>query len=82
MTVKEIVDTLPNGHPFRLETDVYKYYSTWRILLIKGERDEEYDKLLQEYGDCLVTKIEALDNGNLYDYATLWLTIKSEDEGE
>lgn len=67
MTVKEIVDLLSKNHPFRLDIG-----NAWTQLLIKGEYDDDYIRLLQEYGDYNVIEVEACENG-CYEYATLWI---------
>ena len=49
MTVKEIVNLLPKGYPVSLEIDNITY------------KDDcaEYNRVLQEYGDYIVTGIDA-----------------------
>lgn len=69
MTVKEIVNLLPKGHPFRLVVE-----DLWVGLIYKDDCFE-YANIMQEYGDYVVTVIETCDSG-IYDYAVLWLTIE------
>jgi hypothetical protein len=66
MTVKDIVNLLPKGHPVRIDID-YKWAG-----LIYSDYCPEYNCVMQEYGDYSVIGIAALDNG-VYDYSTLWL---------
>lgn len=70
MTVNEIVNLLPKGNPFRIEFD-----NVWKQLLITGECNDDYTRIMQECGDYNVIGIEALDNGE-YDYATVWLKVE------
>lgn len=66
MTVKEIVELLPKGHPFRLEVD-----NVWTILTTKDDYDADYSNIMKEYSDYNVIGLEA--SFGVYDYATLWL---------
>ncbi len=70
MKVKEILNLLPSGHPFRIEI-----YNQWSELVFKD--DCAYNRVLQEYGDYNVIGIEAWDSG-IYDYATLWLKVEKD----
>lgn len=72
MTVKEIVDLLPNGHPFRIDID-----NIWEALIIKCI-DVDYTRIMQEYGDYNVIEIEALDG--FYAYSTLWLKVERKEQ--
>lgn len=74
MTVKEIVNLLPNRQPFRLEID-----NLWEELITKD--DCVYNRIMEEYGDYNVIEIEACDNG-VYDYATLWLKVEKTEYDE
>lgn len=69
MTVKEIVNLLPKGHPVRFEIG-----DLWAGLIYKGD-SAEYNRTMQEYCDYNVIRIEAWDNG-VYDYSVLWLKVE------
>lgn len=68
MTVKEIVDLLPKGHPFRLDVD-----NLWTGLLYKNDCFE-YTNIMQEYGDYNVIVIEA--SSGVYEDAIIWLKVE------
>ena len=68
MTVKEIVNLLPTGHPFRIEID-----NEFSPLITKD--DYCYNtEVIQEYDDYNVIEIYALDG--VYKYDVLWLKVK------
>lgn len=69
MTVKEIVNLLPKGHPFRLDVD-----NVWTMLTTNDYYDADYNNIMQEYGDYNVIGLEA--SFGVYDYATLWLKVE------
>ena len=68
MTVKEIVELLPNKQPFRLEVD-----NLWTGILYKNDCFE-YTDIMQEYGNYNVVVIEA-SIGVYYD-AIIWLKVE------
>lgn len=68
MTIKEIVNLLPKGHPFRLEVA-----NLWTALICKDDC-AEYNSVMQEYGDYNVIVIYALDGFDEYD--VIWLKVK------
>ena len=68
MTVKEIVELLPNKHPFRLEVD-----NLWTGILYKNDCFE-YTDIMQEYGNYNVVAIEA--SSGVYDDAIIWLKVE------
>ena len=68
MTVKDIVDLLPKGHPFRLEVA-----NLWTALIYKDDC-AEYNRVMQEYGDYNVIVIEA--SFGVGEYAVLWLKVE------
>lgn len=65
MTVNEIVNLLPKGHPVRLEID-----NLWTGLTYKDDC-AEYTRVMQEYGDYNVIGIET--SFGVGEYAVLWL---------
>lgn len=65
MTVKEIINLLPKGHPVRLSID-YKWTG-----LIYSDDCSEYNCVMQEYGDYNVIGIESWSG--FYEHSTLWL---------
>ena len=68
MTVKEIVELLPNKQPFRLEVD-----NLWTGILYKNDCCE-YTNIMQEYGNYNVVIIEAYSG--VYDDAIIWLKVE------
>ena len=68
MTVKEIVELLPNKQPFRLEVD-----NLWTGILYKNDCFE-YTDIMQEYGNYNVVVIEA--SSGVYDDAIIWLKVE------
>ena len=68
MTVKEIVELLPNKQPFRLEVD-----NLWTGILYKNDCFE-YTDIMQEYGNYNVVVIEA--SIGVYDDAIIWLKVE------
>ena len=68
MTVKEIVNLLPLGHPVRLDID-YR----WTGLIYKNDC-AEYNRVMQEYGNYEVTVIEA--SSGVYEDAIIWLKVE------
>ena len=68
MTVKEIVELLPNKQPFRLEVD-----NLWTGILYKNDCFE-YTNIMQEYGNYNVVIIEA--SSGVYDDAIIWLKVE------
>ena len=68
MTVKEIVELLPNKQPFRLEVD-----NLWTGILYKNDCFE-YTNIMQEYGNYNVVIIEAYSG--VYDDAIIWLKVE------
>lgn len=68
MTVKEIVELLPNKHPFRLEVD-----NLWTGILYKNDCFE-YTDIMQEYGNYNVVVIEA--SSGVCDDVIIWLKVE------
>lgn len=68
MTVKEIVELLPNKQPFRLEVD-----NIWAGLLYKNDCFE-YTNIMQEYGNYNVVVIYA--SSGACGEAIIWLKVK------
>ena len=72
MTVKEIVELLPNKQPFRLEVD-----NLWTGILYKNDCFE-YTDIMQEYGNYNVVVIEAFSG--VYDDAIIWLKVERKEQ--
>ena len=71
MTVKELIELLPNGHPVRLDVE-YQWAE-----FIRKEDCLEYKDAMQKYGDCNVIGVAAWDGG-AYSYATIWIKAEKQ----